>query len=123
MAELALAIVPLVIVLVEHHQTVLRKGKALTRPKSKNEQQLDFYHELHDELCLLNLTLNRIKVRHHRGDSEEESIERALGANAPHFKKILERILSYIANLVSERSLGLTAEDAVRMRYPLCDQG
>jgi hypothetical protein len=86
-AELALAIVPLVIVMVEHHQIVFRKGKALVLPKSKNDQQLDFFHELHDELALLHMTLNRIKERSLLAGHDvtlEEAIKRALGNEAPH---------------------------------------
>lgn len=115
-AELALAIVPLVIVLVEHHQTVIRKGKALAFPRSKNEQQLDFYHELHDELCLLKTTLNRVKGRSTLAghiEEQEAAIKRVLGSNAPHFDKVLDRILRSINDLVSDKSVALVQEDVV----------
>lgn len=119
-AELALAIVPLVIVMVEHHQTVFRKGKALVLAKSKNDQQLDFFHELHDELALLYMTLNRIRERSRLAGHDvtlEEAIKRALGNEAPHFQTILERIMRSINDLVSERSIALAKENTVSSAY------
>ncbi|KAH7066387.1 hypothetical protein BKA63DRAFT_571758 [Paraphoma chrysanthemicola] len=115
-AELALAIVPLVIAVVEHHPTVLRKSKALLSSKSKNNQQLDFFCELHDELTLLHMTLNRIKNRSLLAgydETEEEAIARALGNEAPHFQTILGRILRSINDLVSEKSIDLSQDDTV----------
>lgn len=115
-AELALAVVPLVIVLAEHHKAVLRKGKALAFPRSKNEQQLEFYHDLHDELCLLKVTLDRVRRRSALdgyNEKQEEAIKRVLGTSAPHFTKILDRILRSINDLVSDKSIALTQGDVV----------
>jgi hypothetical protein len=120
-AELALAIVPLVIVLIEHHQTVFRKGKALTFSKISNNQQLDFYQELHAEIVLLNLTLEKIQINSAKvlpsgalsDKVRAEAIEIALGKNADHFNVILDRVLKSINDLVREKSSALTEDDTV----------
>jgi hypothetical protein len=120
-AELALAIVPLVIVLVEHHRTVLRKSKALTLSRISNDQQLDFYQDLHGELTLLNMILERVKIKSARvrlsGSQPEmtqaESIEIALGNSADDFQSILDRVLRSINDLVREKSNALTQDDIV----------
>ena len=120
-AELALAIVPLVIVLVEHHRTVLRKSKALTLSRISNDQQLDFYQDLHGELTLLNMILERVKIKSARvrlsGSQPEmtqaESIEIALGNSADDFQSILDRVLRSINDLVREKSNALTQDDTV----------
>lgn len=127
-AELALAIVPLVIVLVEHHRTVFRKGKALTLSRISNDQQLDFYHELHGELSLLNMILERVKLKAARVRlsrvklemSQTESIEIALGNSADDFQLILNRVLKSINDLVREKSNALTQGDtaSVIMQTP-----
>jgi hypothetical protein len=127
-AELALAIVPLVIVLVEHHRTVFRKGKALTLSRISNDQQLDFYHELHGELSLLNMILERVKLKDARVRlsrvklemSQTESIEIALGNSADDFQLILNRVLKSINDLVREKSNALTQGDtaSVIMQTP-----
>jgi len=120
-AELALAIVPLVIVLIEHHQTVFRRGKALTFSKISNNQQLDFYQELHDEILLLKLTLEKVHATSTNvlssealpDKSQAEAIEIALGKNADNFNQILDRVLKSINDLVRERSSVLTDDDTV----------
>jgi hypothetical protein len=120
-AELALAIVPLVIVLVEHHRTVIRRGKAVTLSRISNDQQLDFYQELHAELSLLNVTLDRVKAvcvktglsRARPEESEEVLIDIALGDRAPDFKQILDRVMKSINDLVREKSSVLTRDDTV----------
>lgn len=120
-AELALAIVPLVIVLIEHHRTVLRKSKALTLSRISNDQQLDFYQDLHGELTLLNMILERVKIKSARvrlsGSQPEmtqaESIEIALGHSADDFQSILDRVLRSINDLVREKSNALTQDDIV----------
>lgn len=114
--ELALAIVPLVIVLVEHHRTVWRKTKAVAFSKNKNDQQLDFYQELHAELSLLNVTLDRINAGSTRAGHEEfraDAIRNALGDNAPHFQQILDQVMRSINNLVREKSSALTRHNTV----------
>jgi len=121
-AELALAIVPLVIVLVQHHRAVFLKSKPLVSPKSKNEQQLDFYYELHGELALLKINLDRVKVRSTQAgyeESQKEAIQRVLGTSAPDFEEVLDRVLKSINDLVSERSLALTDDDTVSARHLL----
>jgi len=120
-AELALAIVPLVLVLIEHHQTVFRRGKALTFSKISNNQQLDFYQELHDEILLLKLTLEKVHATSTKVSSSEalpdksqaEAIEIALGKNADNFNQILDRVLKSINDLVREKSSVLTDDDTV----------
>jgi hypothetical protein len=115
--ELALAIVPLVIALVEHHGTVIRKSMALVSSKARNEQQLDFYNELHDELSLLKITLDSIKARSMAAGpyvSQANSIAQVLGCNAPHFDEILTRIMKSIDDLVSDKSMNLKPNDRVR---------
>jgi hypothetical protein len=120
-AELALAIVPLVIVLVEHHRTVLRKGKALTLSRISNDQQLDFYQDLHGELTLLNMILEKVHIKSARVRlsgaqpeiSQAESIEIALGHSAKDFQTILDRVLKSINDLVREKSNALTEDDIV----------
>ena len=120
-AELALAIVPLVLVLIEHHQTVFRRGKALTFSKISNNQQLDFYQELHDEILLLKLTLEKVHATSTKvlssealpDKSQAEAIEIALGKNADNFNQILDRVLRSINDLVRERSSVLTDDDTV----------
>jgi signal transduction histidine kinase len=119
--ELALAIVPLVIILVEHHRSVIRRGKALALSKISNDQQLDFYQELHAELTLLNVTLDRIKAlstkvglsRARPEESQAELIEIALGNSAPHFQQILDRVMKSINDIVREKSSVLTRGDTV----------
>ncbi|CAN9376892.1 unnamed protein product [Alternaria alternata] len=126
-AELALAIVPLVIVLVEHHRTVLRKSKALTLSRISNDQQLDFYQDLHGELTLLNMILERVKIKSARvrlsGSQPEmtqaESIEIALGNSADDFQSILDRVLRSINDLVREKSNALTQDDIETQRNML----
>lgn len=118
--ELALAIVPLIIALIEHHGSVVRKGKALARSKSKNEQQLDFYCELHDELSLLKITLDTITARAVAAGSQSsiqqpESITQVLGSAAPHFDSILNRVLKSISDIVSDKSVDLAGKDTVSM--------
>jgi hypothetical protein len=121
-AELALAIVPLVIVLVEHHRTVFEKGKALALSKISNDQQLDFYQELHGELTLLNMILERVQIKSIRtGTSgarpekfQAASIDIALGNSAEDFKFILDRVLKSINDLVREKSNALAQKDTVR---------
>jgi hypothetical protein len=100
--EFASAIVPLVIVLVEHHRTVFRKGMALTLSRISNDQQLDFYQDLHGELTLLSLILERVQ-------SKAASVRHS----ADDFQAILERILKSINDLVREKSSALTKEDTV----------
>jgi len=120
-AELALAIVPLVIVLIEHHQTVFRRGKALAFSKISNNQQLDFYQELHAEILLLSLTLEKVQINSSRvlsggalsEKTRAEAIEIALGENANHFNEILNRVLKSINDLVREKSSVLTDGDTV----------
>lgn len=123
--ELALAVVPLVIVLVEHHRTVIRKTKAVTRSKTKNRQQLDFYNELYDELSLLKITLDRIETRPTKAghkESRAESIQRALGENAQPFQIILDRVMKSINDLVSDKSVALEGHDTVRAVCPFYEQ-
>ena len=118
-AELALAIVPLVIVLVEHHRTVIRRGKAVTLSRISNDQQLDFYQELHAELSLLNVTLDRVKAICYKtglskarpDESEEELIDIALGTRAPDFKQILDRVMKSVNDLVREKSSVLIRDE------------
>ena len=120
-AELALAIVPLVIVLVEHHRTVFKTSKALTFSKISNDEQLDFYEELHGELTLLHVILERVQTKSMRsgssgaqpGDSQVESIAFVLGNSAEDFKHILNRVLKSINDLVREKSNALTQDDTV----------
>jgi len=120
-AELAMAIVPLVIALVEHHSSVLRKSNALTLSRISNDQQLDFYQDLHGELTLLNMILERVKIKSARvrlsGSQPEmtqaESIEIALGNSADDFQSILDRVLRSINDLVREKSNALTQDDIV----------
>ncbi|KAF2656292.1 hypothetical protein K491DRAFT_757659 [Lophiostoma macrostomum CBS 122681] len=122
--ELALAIVPLVIAAVEHQKAIRRKGKALASSKEKNEQQLDFYHELSNELALLDLTLKGVKVysaskSNNRpappedGDIEvpSDAILKSLDERAQPFKEILHGIMENINILVSDKSLALSASD------------
>ncbi|CAN9419644.1 unnamed protein product [Alternaria alternata] len=126
-AELALAIVPLVIVLVEHHRTVLRKGKALTLSRISNDQQLDFYQDLHGELTLLNMILEKVHIKSARVRlsgaqpeiSQAESIEIALGHSAKDFQTILDRVLKSINDLVREKSNALTEDDIETQRTML----
>ncbi|KAF2115387.1 hypothetical protein BDV96DRAFT_659646 [Lophiotrema nucula] len=108
--ELALAVVPLIIAAAEHHRTVARKSKAVASSKANNEQLLQFYFELYDELSLLRSTLNRvegtsthsevIQAYHPSGEaSRAEHIRQALGTNAQAFESILNRILKSINNI------------------------
>lgn len=116
--ELALAIVPLVIALVEHHGTVIRKTSRIVMQKARNEQQLDFYNELHDELSLLNITLDNINARSMvEGPyvSQTDSIARVLRCNAPHFDEILTRIMKSIDDLMSDKSIDLKPDHMVRI--------
>lgn len=55
-----LAILPLAISALEHHQRGLQAGKALISNNDRNKQELLFYWELLDELALLENTLNRV---------------------------------------------------------------
>jgi len=120
-AELALAVVPLVIVLIEHHRTAFNKGKALTSSTLSNDQQLDFYEELHEELSLLNAALEIVLLRSNRSGqcltqakrSRAESIDIAFGSYAGDFKRILHRVLRSINDLVQEKSNALTRIDTV----------
>jgi hypothetical protein len=115
-AELALAIVPLVLILIEHHPTVWRKTKVGWSSKSKNDQQLDFFQELHAELSLLHVTLDRVKSVSNARDAEEplaEQIDSALGKNAPHFQQILDRVMRSVNDLVREKSSALRQNDIV----------
>jgi len=123
-AELALAIVPLVIVLIEHHRTIFNKGRALTLSKVSNNQQLDFYEELQGELSLLNTTLEIVRIRSTRVGlskgqakrSQAETIDIALGSSANDFKLILDRVLKSINDLVREKSSDLAKHDTVGNR-------
>jgi hypothetical protein len=127
-AELALAIVPLVIVLIEHHRIVFTRGKALISPKNNNAQQLDFHQELHGELCLLKTTLNRVEVTATRvrlGGIQPnrpliESIEIRLGKDADSFQLILDHVLKSINDLVREESSALTQDDTVSAMLEYC---
>jgi hypothetical protein len=115
-AELAPAIIPLVIVLIEHRPTVWRKTKALGRSKSKNEQHLDFLQELHAELSLLHVVLDNVKAASNGHDPEEsqaQQISDALGENAAHFQRILDRVVKSIDDLVREKSSAITQNDVV----------
>jgi hypothetical protein len=119
--ELALAIVPLVIVLIEHHQTVFCKSRALTSSRISNEQQLEFYQDLHAELSLLYMTLNRVEIvssrtelnRTQPASSPAQSIQSRLGSSADNFQQILDRVLKSIDDLVREDSSALTQADTV----------
>ena len=107
-----MAIVPLVIALVEHHSSVLRKSNALTLSRISNDQQLDFYQDLHGELTLLTMILERIRLDStrvrlsgaHPQTPQADSIKIALGHSAEDFQATLERILRSINDLVREKS-------------------
>lgn len=115
--ELTLAVLPLIITAAEHHREVIRIGKNLTSNKAKNEQQLDFYYELYDELALLENTLRGI-VRglpsrvNNTGffpltEDDHEEINTVLGSSAAPFQDILKRLLKSLEALVSDKSLDL----------------
>jgi hypothetical protein len=115
-AELALAIIPIVIVLIEHHPTVWRRTKALGWSKSKNDQQLDFFQELHAELSLLDIILDSVKAAsngHDPDESQAQQIHSVLGKNASNFQQILDRVMKSISDLVREKSSALTQTDTV----------
>ena len=114
--ELALAIVPLVIAAVEHQKAIRRKGKAAASSRAKNEQQLDFYHELSNELALLGLTLKGVEIystgkpasRTARAgnasiEALSDSILEALGERAQPFKETVLKIMENVNALVSDK--------------------
>jgi hypothetical protein len=127
--ELVLAILPLLISATEHHKKGFRHAKVVAFNSSKNEQQLHFYYELHDELALLASTLMSVlRGLSSRSDisdlsalnkEEHDEIQNVLGSSAQPFGDILERLLKSLDALVSERSLQLTRSDVsmVGLRY------
>jgi hypothetical protein len=127
--ELALAIVPLVIAVVEHHQTVLRRAQAITSSRAKNEQQIEFYQDLYAELALLETVLNGVKAystqKNPNNNASQERrasqnlsdvIHEALGNSAEPFEQILGRVLKGVDALVRDKSVALTGQDAVSSR-------
>ena len=120
-AELTLAILPLVISAAEHHRAIIRTGKNIASNKAKNEQQLDFYCELYDELALLENTLGGVFRRlpshadtiglYPLAEEEREEMKIVLGRTAEPFQDILERMSKSLEDLVSEKSLDLDKSD------------
>jgi hypothetical protein len=120
--ELALAIVPLVIVLIQHHQTIFSRGRALTSSRFSNDQQREFYQGLHVELSLLNIVLSRVHIVStevsfdgiQTRDYLAASIQNRLGDSADNFQQVLDRILKSMNDLVrDESSTTLTQADTV----------
>ena len=119
--ELLLSILPLLISATEYHKKAFRTVRTVAFTRSKNEQQLHFYVELHDELALLAGTLmsvlrglpsrSELKTLSPLTEEEHDEVEKVLGSNAQPFVLILERILKSLDALVSEKSLQLTKSD------------
>lgn len=119
--ELALAIVPLVIVLIEHHQTIFSRGRVLTSSSFSNDQQREFYQDLRVELSLLNMILSRVHIVSTEvsfdgiqpRDYLAASIQNRLGDSADNFQQVLDRILKSMNDLVRDESSTLTQADTV----------
>jgi len=129
--ELLLGVLPLLISATEHRKKNFRHAKAVVFNNSKNEQQLHFYYELHDELALLSNTLIVVlRGLSSRPDTsgllaldsgEHDELQNVLGGSAQPFEDILGRLLKSLDALVSERSLQLARSDVsmVGLRYGL----
>lgn len=135
--ELTLAILPLIISAAENQKTFFEKGKALASNKEKNEQQLDFFYELYDELSLLSSNLSGliISLPSLRGAEKgspfvvnpqqltsgviDDELDAALGTRKEPFKSILQRLLTSLEAIVSDKSLELAEHDVVSS-FKLC---
>jgi hypothetical protein len=116
--ELTLAVLPLLISAAEHHKKGLRPIKTILSSKSKNDQQVVFYTELHDELALLETTLKgvlrKLPSRSETSElfkltvDEQAEIEDILGVTARPFNDLLKRLLKCLNDLTSEKSLDLS---------------
>ena len=125
--ELIISILPLVISALEHQKKASKLRRNLTSDKSKNEQQLDFFYELYDELALLENTLNWVvSGLPSRSDStglwpltpnDRQELDKVLGDNAEPFRSNLERLLKSLDALVSDRSLNLANPDPSVVSY------
>jgi hypothetical protein len=117
--ELALAIVPLVIAVIQHRKPLVKVGRALLTSRRNDEQmneRLDFYSQLYIELSTLHNTLQRLTgdASSENNDALQQHVNQALGTGIHLFEIILRDILQSIDDLVSDKSLGL--EGMVRKR-------
>lgn len=117
--ELALAIVPLVIAVIQHRKPLVKAGRALLTSRRNDEQideRLDFYSQLYLELLWLHNTLQRLAGDAPSGNNEalKQHVHQALGTGVQLFEIILRDILQRIDDLVSDKSLGL--EGMVRIK-------
>jgi hypothetical protein len=129
--ELALAIIPLVMASTEYYRKAFEKSRTASRQKVKNEKLLDFYHNLHAEIALLNLTLRYLvsdlptiseqkkeKLLEHdrnqwRDAAVAEALSNRLGGAEDAFTDILNTTLNTLENVISDKSLHLTGTDIV----------
>ncbi|CAO2648884.1 Nn.00g098330.m01.CDS01 [Neocucurbitaria sp. VM-36] len=110
--ELALAIVPLVIAVIQHRKPLAKAGRAILTSNRSNEQRnerSDFYSQLYIELSMLHNTLQKLVGDVPPTDNEamQKRIHQALSTGAKVFEDILRDILQSVDDIVSDRSLGL----------------
>ena len=132
--ELAFAIAPLVISATEHHQKLYRKLKIIASPKAGDEEFEDFLADLHDEVSLLEHTLRCLisdltmlpdKQREQLLNLDQKqwkqkdvnvALKTRLGGDAEiAFTDILGRLLKYLDDVVSEKSLRFIGSDVVKL--------
>lgn len=129
--ELTLTFLPLAISAAESQRDFFGKSKILMRQTANTGQQLDFFHELCDELALLanslrslicslpsatekDLTLATDPKQWASGIRDDE-IDAEFGPNAEAFKSIITRLNKSLVDLVSDKSLALGSYDVVSL--------
>lgn len=115
--ELALAVVPLVIAVIQHRKPLARVGRAMITSRRSTEQRnerSDFYSQLYLELSMLHYTLQRLVGEVPPGNNEavQRHVHQALGTGLQVFEETLRDILQSFDDIVSTKSLGL--EEMVR---------
>jgi hypothetical protein len=101
--KLALAVVPFLLVLVEHHQ-----NQSSELPKSNDKQNLEFLQELHGEIALLDIALRtsrqKLNIIEDAGPGTQRT-QHMHGRNAHGFGYILNQLLKSLDNILSEGPL------------------
>jgi hypothetical protein len=130
--ELAFAIAPLVVSATEHHQKLYRKLRIIASPRAGDEELEDFLGELHDEVSLLRHTLKclisdltmisekqreqllNLDQKQWKQKDVSAALTARLGGDAETaFTDILSRLLKYLDEVVSEKSLRFIGSDVV----------
>ena len=129
--ELALAVAPLLLATAATFQAMRETTRTLSRQKSKDDKLADFLASLHAELALLNLTLRSLVsdlptiseeqkdklLQHDRAEWRDPIVESALkgrlGDADEAFQDILNTILKFLDDVISDKSLGLVSTDIV----------